>query len=67
MIKGNQDSINLETIEPFLFLSIDKENANYRFKIKIIFDDYKKSKSNSNLFEINCKDSVFCDCFKIKP
>ncbi|WP_089172709.1 immunity protein WapI [Bacillus subtilis] len=56
MIKGNQDSISLETIEPFLFLSIDQENGNYRIKIKIIFDDYKESKSNSNLFEINCNE-----------
>ncbi|MEC0597170.1 hypothetical protein P8835_01530 [Bacillus spizizenii] len=57
IIMGKNPNISLETIEPFLLLSIDKENGNYRIKIKIICDDeYKESKSNSNLFEINCSE-----------
>ncbi|MCY7803643.1 hypothetical protein P9D60_01040 [Bacillus spizizenii] len=52
LIMGNQDKIHLETIEPLLILSINKENGNYSFKIKIILED--DSKLNSNLFEITC-------------
>ncbi|MCY8915250.1 hypothetical protein MOE20_08730 [Bacillus atrophaeus] len=52
LIMGNQDMMYLETIEPLLILSINKENGNYSFKIKIILED--DSKFNSNLFEITC-------------
>ncbi|TDO15617.1 hypothetical protein DFO69_0210 [Bacillus subtilis] len=51
LIMRNQDMINLET-EPLLILSINKENGNYSFKIKIILEDDRKL--NSNLFEITC-------------
>ncbi|MCY8308310.1 WapI family immunity protein [Bacillus vallismortis] len=52
LIMGNQDMINLETIDPLLILSINKENGNYSFMIKIKLED--DSKFNSNLFEITC-------------
>ncbi len=59
LIMGNQDRINLETIEPLVILSINKENGNYSFKIKIILED--DSKFNSNLFEITCnKEKLKC-------
>lgn len=57
IIMGKYFNISLEIIELFLFFSIDKENGNYRIKIKIICDDeYKESKLNFNLFEINCSE-----------
>ncbi|MCY9187748.1 hypothetical protein [Bacillus mojavensis] len=59
LIMGNQDMIHLETIEPLLIFSINKENGNHSFKIKIILED--DSKFNSNLFEITCnKEKLEC-------
>ncbi|CAF1885043.1 hypothetical protein ACIGLI_04380 [Bacillus subtilis] len=54
LIMGNQDMINLETIDPLLILNINKENGYYSFKIKIILED--DVKFNSNLFEITCNE-----------
>ncbi|TDU10613.1 WapI family immunity protein [Bacillus subtilis] len=59
LIMGNQDMINLETIDPLLILNINKENGYYSFKIKIILED--DSKFNSKLFEITCnKEKLEC-------
>lgn len=54
LIMGNQDMINIETIDPLLILSINEENGNYSFKIKIILEG--DVKFNSNLFEITCNE-----------
>ncbi|MEC1539519.1 hypothetical protein P9D52_04420 [Bacillus subtilis] len=65
LIMGNQDMINLETIDPLLILNINKENGYYSFKIKIILED--DSKFNSKLFEITCnkeKLECFADALK---
>ncbi|MGO5677331.1 WapI family immunity protein [Bacillus subtilis] len=65
LIMGNQDMINLETIDPLLILNINKENGYYSFKIKIILED--DVKFNSNLFEITCNEKKlesFADALK---
>ncbi|QFY86772.1 hypothetical protein D0819_15725 [Bacillus subtilis] len=65
LIMGNQDMINLETIDPLLILSINEENGNYSFKIKITLED--DVKFNSNLFEITCNEKKlesFADALK---
>lgn len=65
LIMGNQDMINLETIDPLLILSINEENGNYCFKIKIILEN--DSKFNSNFFEITCNEKKlesFADALK---
>lgn len=65
LIMGNQDMINIETIDPLLILNINKENGYYSFKIKIILED--DVKFNSNLFEITCNEKKlesFADALK---
>ncbi|MGO1134936.1 WapI family immunity protein [Bacillus subtilis] len=65
LIMGNQDMINLETIDPLLILNINKENGYYSFKIKIILEG--DVKFNSNLFEITCNEKKlesFADALK---